>query len=300
MARTDSPLQLYFRHNVKEIASWLLGADVVSAQHHPLKLVRAKFEIDSAYVVQLANGKHCLLHVEFQGRRTHMPMPRRQLNYLTLLAMENDWPLSIESFVIYVEKGAGKNDTGQHTITRLDGSAALTWRYKVIRLWEESAEALLKHNRPAIMPFIGLMKVESPETTLPAVLEQIDSEPNAENRADLFGTLIALLSDQELIKMVKRYIEEEGLLMNTPFLRELRQNERLTTARKYTIMTIRERFNPPVKQFATIENQLHELDSDEAMDQLFSYALTLPTLEGFLEVLEQQFAEFTEREVGDD
>ncbi len=300
MAQTDSPLKLYLRHNVKEIASWLLNEQVVSAQHHPLKLVRAKFAVDSAYFVQLADGRQCLLHVEFQGRRTQSPMPRRELNYLTLLTLENEWPITIESFVIYVEKGAGKNDTGDYKIPRISGKSALSWNYTVIRLWEISAETVLKYNRPAIMPFIGLMKVEAPETTIPAVLKQIDSEPDPEHRADLFGTLIALLSDQEIIKMVKRYIQEEGLLMNTPFLRELRQNERLTLARKYTIMIVRERFNPPVKLFLSIENQLHELENDEVVDQLFSYALTLPTLEGFLEVLEHRLTEQAEGKEEDD
>jgi hypothetical protein len=174
MSDSDNPLKVLTRQYIRDIASWLLGQEVIEAHEANVELTTDEPpRVDSVYDVALADGRSCVLHLEFQGRSSHPKMPRRELNHLTRLALRNEWPFWLESFVIYVEKNAGRNDSGQHQINRLDSSPAISWNYTPIRLWQESAESLLPIARPGIIPLMGLMRLEQPEKTLPQMVAAI-------------------------------------------------------------------------------------------------------------------------------
>jgi hypothetical protein len=59
-------------------------------------------------------------------------MPWRMLDYMPRLASAYHLPL--ESVVLYIGRGAGADDTGLYHVEGLDGTAVLSWRYRVIRL----------------------------------------------------------------------------------------------------------------------------------------------------------------------
>ena len=148
-------------------------------------------------------------------------MPRRQLNHLARIALQETWPLILESFVLYTEPYAGSSDTGVHQLERLDGQPALSWQYTTIHLWREPAEPLLLSGKPGIIPIMGLMKIEQPQTTLPQMVQQIEAVPDAEKRGILFSSLLALISDEELLAMAEQLIEDDYML-DTPFMRRIR------------------------------------------------------------------------------
>ena len=81
-----------------------------------------------------------MLHIEFQGRRSHQPMSWRMLEYMSRLAVTYRLPLW--SVVFYVGAGAGVDNTGRHEIQGLAAVAPLAWHYQVVRLWQMSAEEL--------------------------------------------------------------------------------------------------------------------------------------------------------------
>ena len=67
-------------------------------------------------------GRIAAISLEFQGRSSKPAMPRRQLNHLARLALQEEWPFTLESFVLYTDEYAGANDTGHHQIKRRDGN----------------------------------------------------------------------------------------------------------------------------------------------------------------------------------
>lgn len=283
MSQTDSPLKKYVRENVVEIASWLLDREVISAEHHPLELPRRDFKTDSAFLVDFEDGSRCLFHLEFQGRRTKSPMMRRQLNYLTLFALEHEWPLQIESFVIYVERGAGKGDTGKYELKNSRGETTLAWKYTPIRLWEESAEKYLDTFPPAIMPFTALMQIERPvDATVGKIVNNITAEPDDEVRDALLYAFFTLLDNERILKMYSQLMEEEELFTDTAFQRMVKRRVQANTTRNHVLKLISERFNPPVKHFNQIESELSVFKEETALlEELFLTALTATTLETF-------------------
>src|SRR5215470_5210102 len=94
-----------------------------------------------------------VLQLEFQGRRSHPPMPWRMLEYISRLV--GTYRLELLSVVFYVGRGAGADDTGHHQVQSPTGAVTLTWQYEVIRLWQMPAEALLTLGRPALLALVG-------------------------------------------------------------------------------------------------------------------------------------------------
>lgn len=205
MSETDSPLKLWARENIHDLAAWLLGQEVVAAEEDNVELTtEIPPRIGLVFRLHLADQRTCLFHLEFQGRRSRPEMPWRQLDHLTRLVLRSGSPLLLESFVLYTEKYAGTQDVGYHEITRLDGSPALAWRYTPIHLWREPAEPLLEVDRPGIIPLAGLMQIQHPETTLPQMVERVRAVPDESRRSSLFTSLLALMQDKEHVIMLER------------------------------------------------------------------------------------------------
>ena len=141
MAETDSLLKRLVSTFMLDFASWLLGTTVQTARPLQSELPGTTVAVDQVFQVTLANGRELLLHLEFQGRRSHEPMQWRMLEYMTRLAHIHH--LDLESVVMYIGRGAGVDDTGLYQVNGLDGTPVLAWRYRVIRLWQMQAEALM-------------------------------------------------------------------------------------------------------------------------------------------------------------
>jgi hypothetical protein len=135
--------------------------------------------------------------------------------------------LDLCSVVIYVGYGAGANDTGEHQINSLDVQPSLTWHYQVIRLWQMRAEELLALQRPALLPLVGQTRIDNPGVIIPEVVSTLKTLPNVALRGHLLSGLLALVNDEEIIKMIDKLIEKEELLTNTPFLRRIREEARI-------------------------------------------------------------------------
>ncbi len=168
----------------------------------------------------LANDRELLLHLEFQGRRSHEPMPWRMLEYMPHLARL--YRLDLESVVMYVGRGAGVDDTGIYQVHGLDGTPVLAWRYRVIRLWQMQAETLMAARQIAPLALLGQTQIAQPEVILPAVVTRMRRVADATLRGHLLTAFLALLPDEEMISMVERLLEEDEWLLELPYLRRIR------------------------------------------------------------------------------
>ena len=77
----DSPLKLLVSLYSTEFAAWLLRADVRQTRPLATDLPGALVLVDQVFAVTLTSGQQVLLHIEFQGRRSHQPMSWRMLDY---------------------------------------------------------------------------------------------------------------------------------------------------------------------------------------------------------------------------
>ena len=160
------------------------------------------------------------MHLEFQGRRSHEPMQWRMLEYMPRLAHIHR--LDLESVVMYIGRGAGADDTGLYQVHGLDGTPVLAWRYRVIRLWQMQAEALMAARQVAPLALLGQTHIAQPEVILPAVVTRIRRVADDALRSHILTALLALLPDEEMVSMVERLLEEDEWLLELPYLRRIR------------------------------------------------------------------------------
>ena len=222
MAETDSLLKRLVSTFVVDFAAWLLGTPVQTAQALPSELPGTTAIADQVFQVTLADGRDILFHLEFQGRRSHVPMPQRMLDYMPRLAVRHQ--LAMENIVLYLGRGAGADDTGVHEVAGLDGSPVLAWRYRVVRVWQMRAEELLATGPVAPLVLIGQTQITTPAETLAAVVARMRRVAEGEHRVQLLAAMVALLPAEEMVKMVENLLQEEDLLeeLDLPYLRRMR------------------------------------------------------------------------------
>ena len=240
---------------------------------------------DQVFQVTLDDGRELVLHIEFQGRRSQPPMPWRMLEYMPRLAAAYRLPLW--SVVFYVGTGAGVDDIGYHTVSGPADIAPLVWQYQVVRLWQMSAEELLALGQPALLALVGQTRVDQPAVILPAVLARLRAVADTELRGRLLTALLALLPGEEMIKMVERLLEDETGLLDTPYLRRIREEGALAVWRRNIVEAVISRFAPPPEVLQRVRQLLEARSEETALAQLFTAALSSASLAEFQEALEQ-------------
>src|SRR4029450_7064756 len=138
-------------------------------------------------------------------------MPSRMLEYISRLAQT--YRLELLSVVFYVGRGAGANDTGHHQGQSPTGSVTPLWQCEVICLWQTRVEYLLTLDSPALLALVGQTQVAQPEVVFPAVVARLRQESDRERQHQLLTTLLALITEEEWIRMVERALELEDELM---------------------------------------------------------------------------------------
>jgi len=298
MPQTDTPFKRLVNEFALDFAAWLLNvsdADVHHVQPLNIELPAGAVRTDTIFRVTLADGRVTLLHVEFQGRRSERPMPLRMLDYISRLTQQERGHLC--SAVIYVGDGAGADDKGTHQVDCHDQGLTLAWRYRVIRLWQMQAEELLALDHPALLTLIGQTRIEEPERVLPQAIATIRQTSDEGERIRLLAALKSLMRDEEMLRMAEQLIEamDRGLMMDTPFLRRIREEGRTegqaegeVRGRRATILDILltrfELSHHAVQQF---EVRIEQIESLTVLQKLGIEATQVETAEEFAQVLDR-------------
>jgi hypothetical protein len=118
------------------------------------------------------------------------------------------------------------------------------------------------------------------------------SIPDAERRDRLLAALTALISEEEIVAMVERLIDREELLLDTPFLRRLRQEARaegaLAAWRRSILDVLVVRFDPPVSVYQRIERQLAAITDEPLLQQLLATAIRAESVADFQVAMGQE------------
>jgi len=289
MASTDSPLKRLVSAFITDFAAWLLKAQVREARPLNTELPGETLAVDQVFRIVLADGRQVILHIEFQGRRSHPPMPWRMLEYISRLA--GTYRLELLSVVFYVGRGAGADDTGHHQVQSPAGSVTLLWQYEVIRLWQMPAEDLLALDSPALLALVGQTQVAQPEAVFPVVVARLRQEPDRERQRQLLTALLALITEEEWIHMVERALElEDELMAESPFLRRIREEGRtagsLTAWQRAILETLAVRFTFPEDVRDSVEQRLATITDEAQLGTLHTVAVQSPPLADFLASLE--------------
>ena len=287
MAATDHPLKRLVSSFITEFASWLLSTPVHAARPLNVELPADILTTDQVFQVILDTGRELVLHIEFQGRRSQPPMRWRMLEYMQRLAVAYRLPLW--SVVFYVGAGAGVDDTGHHTVGGPADIAPLTWQYQVVRLWQMSADALLALGQPALLALVGQTRVDRPAVVLPAVVARLHAVTDVEARGRLLTALLALLPGEEMIAMVERLLEDETGLLDSPYLRRIREEGReegaLEMRRSSIVEALIVRFAPPPEVLQQVRQALEACSEEAALTQFFTAAICSASLANFQETL---------------
>jgi hypothetical protein len=287
MATTDSPLKRLVTTFIDDFATWLLESEVDSVTPHNIELYAKPDPVraDQIFTVKLADGRTIVLHIEFQGRRSEIPMPLRELDSLSRLALKFQ-DMELYSVVFYVGKGAGIDDTGIHEITNPSGGITLTWQYKVIHLWKMKAEELVEMDKPSLLGLIGQTQITKPETLLPKVVEMVKTLPKFEMQKRLLAEMLLLLEDKEVLNMLERLIENEDLLLDTPMMRRLRAQGELNKSRDNILKVVDLRFQPELSLRQEFEQQLEFIVNETVLDMLLMTAVQCQTIMEFQTLLD--------------
>lgn len=81
--------------------------------------------------------------------------------------------------------------------------------------------------------------------------------------------------------MIETMVREEGLLMDTPFLRRVQTEECLRIQRQDVLNTVVWRFDPPSSTYQQIENTLMTIDDSKMLTALHKTAVQADTFEEF-------------------
>ncbi len=122
------------------------------------------------------------------------------LDYWIRLSRQYNSP--IEQVVIYLKPSS----SGDVFINEFIGENTYH-RYRVIRIWEENAENLLKY--PALLPLAVLAKTNNPENLLQQVANKIDTIENRREKVNI-STCVQLLAGIKFdLALINTYFRED-------------------------------------------------------------------------------------------
>ncbi len=147
----DGVMKRLVRGYAKHFARWLTE-EAVFVRALDIELKNQHLFADALLEVMLY-GKAALLHIEFQAY-VDPEMEMRLLEY-NVLASRQYRHLPVYSYVIYLRK-AGKIAESPLVRTFPDGEEVHRFFFRVIKLWEVPAEALLQTGWIGVLPLVTL------------------------------------------------------------------------------------------------------------------------------------------------
>lgn len=121
MGLFDAIRKQWVADDAPTFTAWLLNAPVDMVESLTVELPAEPIRADTVFRVQRQGGTTVVLHIEFQGRTSRPPMSWRMLDYMVRLAQQ--YRLPIHSVVLYLDQGAGSQDSGRCQHMGADGSA---------------------------------------------------------------------------------------------------------------------------------------------------------------------------------
>jgi len=113
----------------------------------------------------------------------------------------------------------------------------------------------------------------------------------------MWGVALALMTPEiisvpvlmvERVAMIERRLEEDGLLLDTPFLRRLRAEGALMGRRQSILDVLRLRFDPPVSVYRQCERYLETVTDKAQLEKLLAVAAREESVADFQTVMREE------------
>jgi predicted transposase YdaD len=161
------------------------------------------------------------------------------------------------------------------------------------------------------LALVGQTPLNSPAVVLPAVVARLRRVPDPEARGRLLTALLALLPQEDIVTMVEKLLEDDTLLLDTPYLRRIREagreegreagreqgreegreagrEEGILVARRRSIVdALTLRFAPSAAVLQQVVQYVETLTDEAAMERLFAAAIRSASLEEFQAAMTQ-------------
>ena len=187
MAKTwDDTMKRLVRANPQDFVSWFLER----AQFKDMLSVELKnrtIESDLLLLVDL-DGEEVLLHLEFQSTKDE-DMPLRLLEYNVLTTRQH--ARRVYSCVLYLRKDGVVPESP--LVWRMpDGNEILRFHFEVIKLWEMTADSLIKTRFVGLFPLLPLTKDGKRHEVVDEMVTRIveAKQPALLRYAQMFSSLV--------------------------------------------------------------------------------------------------------------
>ncbi|PSB42693.1 hypothetical protein C7B80_26700 [Cyanosarcina cf. burmensis CCALA 770] len=182
----------------ESFANWVLERAITDAE-----ILKSELSVEPirADFVALLRPQERILHIEFQVEAiSNPPLPLRMLDYYVRLYRQYNYP--VDQFVIFLKRTGSQAAYTDQLITD-----SITYRYRVIRLWEQDPAPLLAN--PALLPLATLAQADSPNTLLEQVSTQLDRIESREQRSNISACVEILAGLRFEESIIRQYLRED-------------------------------------------------------------------------------------------
>lgn len=280
-------MKMAVRYYPEDFCSWVLGEKVIKASFQDKEFARdpKKYFLDSLLEVTTATGQERLVHIEFQSAGNPTPMVVRMLMYFAMLTeYYGTVTIPIDIIVIYIGKGVGKNDTGDHVL----GMPQIgNFTYRVIHLWQYDAADILASDHPTLLSLIGQSNFSNPLREVTAAFEKITALEDEKTRENLMHVLMMLLPDKDLLERIMKMAQDYAI--DTPYMQMIREEKEAEFARGIQLGRNEGREEGLAKGLEEGRRQERELMTLEFLNQRFDLdSATITLLRGHFATLNME------------
>lgn len=213
----DGVMKRLVRGYAKHFTMWLAG-EAIFVRALDIELKNQHLFADALLEV-LLRGRPALVHIEFQAY-DDPGIEMRLLEY-NVLASRQYRHLPVYSYVIYLRK-AGK--IVESPLVRIfpDGEEIHRFYYRVVKLWEIPAEALLQTGWPGVLPLVTLTDGGKQPEVVGEMIDRLAStaEYDLLAIAEVVGGL-AYRTEPELEWFKRRFSMFQDILRESPIYQEI-------------------------------------------------------------------------------
>ncbi|MBE9019032.1 Rpn family recombination-promoting nuclease/putative transposase [Chroococcidiopsidales cyanobacterium LEGE 13417] len=236
----------------ESFANWVLGGTTTDAN-----ILKSELSIEPirADFVALLRPQERILHIEFQVEAiSNPPLSLRMLDYYVRLYRQYNRP--VDQFVIFLKR-TGSTAAYADRLT----TDSITYRYRVIRLWEQDPAPLLAN--PALLPLATLAQSDSPDALLRQVASRLDMIEEQEKKRDISACVEVLAGLRFEIETIRRFLRED-IMRESVIYQEILERGKREEALSLTLRLLTRRIGEVAPQLQTqIQNlttaQLEEL-----------------------------------------
>ena len=236
----------------ESFATWLLGQAITT----PVQVLKTELSIEPirADSVTFLRTRERIFHLEFQVKiPTDKPMPLRMLNYWVRLCWQYNLPVT--QVLIWL-----KSTTNSAVFENQFLSEMTQHRYQVVRMWEQSPEALLQS--PALLPLAVLAAADDTTQLLSRVAEQVSNIEELEQRQEITACT-QVLAGLRFTKNVISNFFTRGIMRESIIFQEILEEGKQEEALSVVTRQLTRRFGVLAPE---VQARLRELSTTQLED----------------------------------